>query len=108
MATKIGDGWDRGICHEQQLECTEPHCACVQVRVCERERVSVCVSVRERARERERVCACVRGSDGFHYSNENNDYSDSKQDSVKKKLPVLRKVSNVVSFENLATKLGVD
>ena len=55
------------------------------------------------------VRACVRGSDGFHYSNENNDYSDSKQDSVKKKLPVPRKVSNVVvSFENLATKLGVD
>ena len=77
MATKIGDGWDRGICHEQQLECTEPHCACEQVRVCE--------CVWERESEKECVCVSVRGSDGFHYSNENNDYSDSKQDSVKKK-----------------------
>ena len=69
----------------------------------------VCANACERKRVRKSVCVSVRGSDGFHYSNENNDYSDSKQDSVKKKLPVPRKVSNVVvSFENLATKLGVD
>ena len=59
MATKIGDGWDRGICHEQQLECTEPHCACVQVRVRERERVCASVCERERERVRKSACACV-------------------------------------------------